>query len=84
MNVVSPGVVETDMMVTYAGEIGSSREQFLKEAAKTHPIGRGAKPEEVAPAVAFLCSEAAGFITGVNLPIDGGVMLTNWFNKDAV
>lgn len=80
VNLVSPGAVDTDLLAAAGESMGATREQFLEMAAKSHPIGRAAKPEEIASAVAFLCSEGAGFITGVNLPVDGGLMLTNWFN----
>lgn len=38
-------------------------------------------PEEVANAVLYLASPASSFTTGTNLRVDGGLMLTNWFNK---
>jgi len=40
--------------------------------AAGHPIGRVGEPEEIADAVVYLCSDAASFITGVALPVDGG------------
>jgi len=39
-----------------------------------HPVGRVGKPEEVADAVVWLCSDRASFITGVALPVDGGLL----------
>uniref|UniRef100_A0A672GI88 3-oxoacyl-[acyl-carrier-protein] reductase FabG-like n=1 Tax=Salarias fasciatus TaxID=181472 RepID=A0A672GI88_SALFA len=46
--------------------------QFLAKCKQTHALGRPGEVEEVAHAIAFLASDAASFITGVNLPIDGG------------
>lgn len=46
--------------------------QFLKKSKETHALGRPGEVEEVAHAIAFLASDAATFITGVNLPVDGG------------
>jgi 3-oxoacyl-[acyl-carrier protein] reductase len=63
VNVVAPGFVETDMLA------GLSREQTLAQI----PAGRFGRPDEVAAAAAFLCSESAGYITGAVLNINGGV-----------
>lgn len=46
--------------------------QFLERCQQTHALGRPGEVEEVAHSIAFLASDAASFITGVNLPIDGG------------
>jgi len=46
--------------------------QFLEKTKVTHALGRPGEVEEVAHAIAFLASDAATFITGVNLPVDGG------------
>ncbi len=46
--------------------------QFLEKCKVTHALGRPGEVEEVAHAIAFLASDAATFITGVNLPVDGG------------
>jgi NAD(P)-dependent dehydrogenase (short-subunit alcohol dehydrogenase family) len=71
VNAVCPAVIETPM----------SYKTFLKDEAAAqrvislHPIGRIGKPEEVSSLVLWLCSEEAGFITGVAIPVDGGFLL---------
>jgi NAD(P)-dependent dehydrogenase (short-subunit alcohol dehydrogenase family) len=47
-------------------------EAFLERARTTHALGRPGKADEVASAIAFLASDSASFITGANLPVDGG------------
>ena len=49
---------------------------FAKFAERI-PLGRGADPVEIASVIAFLASPDAGFVTGVNLPVDGGVTASN-------
>lgn len=65
INVVSPGAIDTDLLATVPADI-------LAQIPKMHPIGRIGKPEEVAEAVVWLCSDAASFVTGHNMMIDGG------------
>jgi acetoacetyl-CoA reductase len=65
VNTVSPGYVETDMVMAIRQEI---RDQIVASI----PMGRLAKPAEIAAVVAFLASEEAGYITGHTLVIDGG------------
>ena len=45
---------------------------IVQAAAADNPMGRNARPDDVVPAMAFLLSQEAGFITGVTLPITGG------------
>ncbi|NMO92762.1 beta-ketoacyl-ACP reductase [Actinomycetospora sp. TBRC 11914] len=65
-NVVAPGYVDTDM----TADLSDKRREEILAAV---PVGRTAKPEEIAKAVAFLASDDAAYITGAVLPVDGGV-----------
>jgi 3-oxoacyl-[acyl-carrier protein] reductase len=65
-NVVAPGPVATDM----TRDLG---EEWLSKVAGLVPVGRAGTPEECAAAVVFLTSDAAGYVTGVVLPVDGGM-----------
>lgn len=69
VNAVSPAATETPMLM--AGFNGS-REK-LQHLASMHPLGRIATAEEVARVALFLTSEAARFMTGVVIPVDGGI-----------
>ena len=55
-----------------AEKAGVSKEEILKNIDNSLPVKRLGEPAEIAAAVCFLCSDAAGFINGINLPIDGG------------
>ena len=65
-NVVAPGFIETDMTAALP-------EATQAEYKKSIPLGRMAKPEEVAGAVTWLASDAAGYVTGAVIPVDGGL-----------
>ena len=65
-NVIAPGYVDTDM----TADLSDKRREEMMAAI---PVGRTAKPEEIAKAVAFLASDDAAYITGAVLPVDGGV-----------
>jgi acetoacetyl-CoA reductase len=66
VNTVSPGYVDTDMVKAIRQEI---RDQIIAAI----PMGRLAQPEEIAAVVAFLASEEAGYITGANISVNGGM-----------
>lgn len=67
-NAIAPGFIETDMTDALADE-------FKEYVKKTAPAGRLGTPEDVAPAVMFLASREAGYITGQTLTVDGGLFL---------
>jgi len=74
-NSISPARVHTPFVDGYLRNNYPGREQEMYEKlAKTQPIGRMGEPDEVAALALFLCSDAAGFITGVDYPLDGGFM----------
>jgi NAD(P)-dependent dehydrogenase (short-subunit alcohol dehydrogenase family) len=72
VNAVCPGDVDTPMTEIAWQQLNLSREEVLRRLGAHIPIGRIGKPLDVANAVMFLASEAASFITGSLLPVDGG------------
>jgi NAD(P)-dependent dehydrogenase (short-subunit alcohol dehydrogenase family) len=74
-NCISPARVHTPFVDGFLRRNypGKEREMFEK-LEKSQPIGRMAKPEEIADLALFLCSEEASFVTGSDYPIDGGFL----------
>lgn len=76
VNTVCPGYTATDRLSelarNVAGREGVTVDEVFARWARQAPIGRLLQPEEVASAVAFLCSDDASGITGIALPVDGG------------
>lgn len=77
VNAVLPGAIHTEMVEGYvaAGEAaGATRDQVIGGFAEVHPMKRLGRPLEAAAAIVFLASDEAGFITGIDLPVDGGYL----------
>ena len=68
MNVVAPGFIQTDMTAKLSEEI-------INQAMSHIPLGRLGQPEDVAHVVAFLASDAAAYVTGQVLCVDGGMAM---------
>jgi 3-oxoacyl-[acyl-carrier protein] reductase len=76
VNNVLPGATDTarlrNLIASKALKTGRTEEQVAQEMQEEIPLGRFAQPEEVAHAIAFLASPRAAYISGINLPVDGG------------
>lgn len=68
VNAVCPGVIHTSMIDRLTGK----NKEVEKQYTAMEPMGRMGNPEEVAEAVVWLCSDAASFVTGIAMPVDGG------------
>jgi NAD(P)-dependent dehydrogenase (short-subunit alcohol dehydrogenase family) len=68
INAVCPGYVDTPMMERFTGGTPEGRQKVAAE----EPVGRPAKPEEIAASVLWLCSDAAAFVVGHAMVVDGG------------
>jgi NAD(P)-dependent dehydrogenase (short-subunit alcohol dehydrogenase family) len=68
VNAVCPGVIKTPMIDRFT----HGNAEAEKAMTAMEPVGRLGKPEEIAEAVVWLCSDAASFVTGIPMPVDGG------------
>ncbi|HEY1215132.1 MAG TPA: SDR family oxidoreductase [Bryobacteraceae bacterium] len=68
INALCPGIIDTSMMDRFTGGTDEGRERVIAQ----EPVGRMGKPEEIAAAVVWLCSEPAAFMIGHAMVIDGG------------
>ena len=73
INAVCPGLIRTRLT-----EGHFTNTELIRDYFRHIPLGRGGEPSEVASAVAFLASDAASFITGTTLVVDGGQMATKF------
>jgi NAD(P)-dependent dehydrogenase (short-subunit alcohol dehydrogenase family) len=71
VNCLCPGDTDTSMLRSEAHQLGEPSDRFLLAAAR-RPLGRVGKPEEIAQAALYLASDAASFVTGTALVVDGG------------
>ena len=77
-NSISPGRVHTPFVDSYLEKFyPNNKEEMFEKLSKTQPLGRMAKPSEVASLVLSLCSDEASFITGSDFQIDGGFVKLN-------
>ena len=76
INAVCPAPIDTPMLQVFMQrpDTQTNREENLARMRQAMPMGRVGRPDEVAKAALFLCSDDASFITGVALPVDGGYL----------
>lgn len=72
INAVAPSLTDTEM-----ASFVTESEEMMAKVRNRMPLGRAARPDEIAAPIAFLMSEDASFINGAILPVDGGVMASN-------
>jgi len=78
VNAICPGFTFTDLT-----EEMKDNQQLLNKFYERIPLARAGEPDDIASAIAFLASEDAKYITGVNLPVDGGITASNGQPKQA-
>lgn len=77
-NSISPARVHTPFVDGFIAKNYAGKEaEMFEKLSKSQPIGRMAKPEEVAALALYLCSDEAGFVTGCDYPLDGGFIKLN-------
>lgn len=79
-NAVAPGTIATPH---WEARVAADPEVFAK-AGKWYPLGRVGRPDDVASALLFLASDEASWITGVTLPVDGGLLAGNLLMADEI
>lgn len=84
VNGVLAGVIHTGALDVMARKKNQSVESYAALRATAQPLGRNGTPEDVANAVIYLGSPASGFTTGELLRVDGGLHLSNWWNRQVM
>ena len=80
VNAVCPASIDTPMLRVFVnrpdqpGHNEADPEALIKAAVTRNPMGRAARPEEIAEAAVFLLSDKASFVTGIAMPVDGGTL----------
>jgi NAD(P)-dependent dehydrogenase (short-subunit alcohol dehydrogenase family) len=80
VNAICPGAIDTPMLRVFVnrpdqpGHNEADPEQLIRAAVSRNPMGRAARPEEIAEAAVFLLSDKASFVTGIAMPVDGGTL----------
>jgi NAD(P)-dependent dehydrogenase (short-subunit alcohol dehydrogenase family) len=73
VNIVAPGLVETDMGLRLSRAMtGRADLEDLRSLDAASPFGRVCQPVDIANVVVFLCTDAAGYVTGQRIEVDGG------------
>ena len=79
VNAVQPGFINTNIFTASvempADRIDTAKAVIAQMSSNAQPVARGGQPRDIAEAVAFLCSEAASFMTGTSLLVDGGLTI---------
>ena len=73
VNAICPGYTETPLLQSYF-DLQPNPEQLKRDVVARHPLRRMGRPQDIAEAVFFLASDAASFITGTHLVVDGGIL----------
>ena len=81
VNGVQTGVIHTGALDVMAVQKGTAVAEYAAIRAASQPLQRNGTPDEVAQAIVYLASPASGFTTGELLRVDGGLHLSNWWNR---